>query len=909
MQIIFSSTHSSLGLAVMMTVSKHNYFLMSNFDLEYIISKVWKLKRDQQFDYFSVPIIQKFMMSIKAPQGIFDPKTREFKREPIHHKTNQTSTLIIKKLNIRGLNKFIWDLDDLVSKICPYCEEFNKVLEPKQVEFIKSDIIKELKDHMLTIEFPNAELEDLAAYVDTKVNKIYQVEFEKELAVAQTTSASNSTSKDAYSSVKKRSAKRRSNMLKSDLHQWEMETLPNQKNSEIRMIYNKKMRKYLDRIKSEIAPVSYSDLILTRDLNHPPAPLEVENPNAAGRTTRTGGNISTSENINPAESSRNRRACNNEEEKKSSIETRPRKKRGPKPKKESVYSKIYKSEEEVHDILVNIFEMIKNMNGCNLYDFILNFIEFPLRRKLEAQKLIYTPNSINFYNLFQKVYITWNGWEKTLPLESLVFLTEITCRNTDFYYGYGFVRDKLFDSIHYYNPQVMEEQGLEESLQVRVWYLLSKYFKDVTHQKIEAVELIEKAQKILLNIKKRVISGTEDYEEIEYESIVLPWVSFQEWITQEKLISLWKDLEMEVDILFFIKPSLKSEKDTLLEKLKLILRQKTDLVEEELFEIKQEPIEENPLDHPPLPTSGLEATSPEELSKIKDQFEKIFSILKKYSRSLFKKANKYRSLELNLNGGTEKEITVFLSQGFPFEYFDSIEIDPSEAEKKLQEWAKGKNIDKIDESDGADVSMDSGEDLSDDDKEKFEESKSHNFLMNFGVSDNESDEPKPKRKRGRPRKAPKEKKPEEANLEAKEESSIEIICKDPLFGEDIDGYESINSDSSPRSEDSSKEEEEEEEEEEEIIKFTKTESERLLSLGFFFLKSMFAMIEDESGNIKDNQSFDSCLKYCRKIFKGVDFDGFMAMFRYLFAKMEILRMENMKTHNSVNNSGNFRLKC
>ncbi|CAI2365186.1 unnamed protein product [Moneuplotes crassus] len=903
------------------------YLLLQSFlhrlnsdDDKYLIAKVCKLKNNQPFDYFSVPIIKKFMMNIKPPQGLFDHKTRVFTRTPVPHQTNQTSTLIIKKLNIRGLNKFICDLDDLVSKICPYCEEFNKILEPKQIEFIKADIIKELKDNKLIIEFPNADLKDLASCVDTKVNKIYQVEFEKELTAVQTISVSNSTSKDVYSGLKKRSAKRRSNMHKSDSHQWETEALPNQRDAEIRNIFTNKMRKYLDRIKSEIAPISYNDLILTRDLNKSQHSQEHEDPNT------------TEENIKSRESLRSRGASNAEEEKKSSMETRPKKKRGPKPKKESVYSKIYESEENVHKLLVSLFEIINSMNGYNLYDFILNFLEFPLRNSYEAQKLIYTPNSLNFYNLFQKVYITLNDWEKSLPLESLVFLTEITCRNSDYYYGYFFIRDKLFDCIQFYNPKILQSQNFSESLQVRICYLLSKYFKDVTHQKIEAVELIEKAQKLLENIKKRVIQGTEEYEESEYESIVLPWVSFQECITQEKLISLWKDLEMEVDILFFVKPSLKSEENTLLEKLNQILKQKPSLVEEDLPVRKELDENNDPKAQIEFNSLELDNENPEELEKIKDQFAKIFSTLKKYNGELFKKTNRFRYLEIHSNGGLDKDITIYLAQGFPFEFFESAQIDPIEAKKKLQVWASGKNIDAIDDSDESDYSMNSDDDLSDQNKDesklessqdselesnqeshpnKLEDSKEESNEESKEQSKEESMETSKEEpnntvsnldKDNDAKESKEQKDPVKATIESKEESSMELASRNPLNEEDEDEGES---DSSSNEDEDSKDTSEELSQEVEL-KFTKIESERLLSLGLFFLKSMFTMIEDESGNVKDDQSFDSCLKYCRKIFKGVDFNGFAAMFRYLLIKMDILRVENSRTHTSIHNSDFYK---
>ena len=292
--------------------------------------------------------------------------------------------------------------------------------------YIKKEIIRELKSHKLIINFPNVDLENLKTSVDTKVYKIFQSEYEKEVASNQLPSqVSTLVAKDVYSGLKKRSAKRRSNMQKGDLSSsaWEVEQLPNQKSDDIRNEYTQKMRKYLDKIKSEIVTNSYNGLLTESEIKKI---YLFENYKELA---------SQSKKILENNSCINKSKEENKEETK--VETRPKEKRGSKTKKDTMATKIYKNNEEINSKLVEFFQLLFCMNGCNLYDFTLRFLEYPLLQSIQAQKLIYTPNSINFLNIFQKVYITIHEWERKMPLESLVFLSEIICKNGDFYYGFN----------------------------------------------------------------------------------------------------------------------------------------------------------------------------------------------------------------------------------------------------------------------------------------------------------------------------------------------------------------------------------------------------------------------------------------------------------------------------------------
>ena len=86
------------------------------------------------------------------------------------------------------------------------------------------------------------------------------------------------------------------------------------------------------------------------------------------------------------------------------------------------------------------------------------------------------------------------------------------------------------------------------------------------------------------------------------------------------------------------------------------------------------------------------------------------------------------------------------------------------------------------------------------------------------------------------------------------EESEENEGEDSEEKEETQNKESIEKESSKMEVEQSKKEEEVEELEE-IVELTQQDYERLLSLGLFFLKNVFTMIEDESENLKDKKIF------------------------------------------------------
>jgi hypothetical protein len=137
--------------------------------------------------------------------------------------------------------------------------------------------------------------------------------------------------------------------------------------------------------------------------------------------------------------------------------------------------------------------------------------------------------------LFQKVYITLYNWPKTLSLPGLLFLSEIICKPTDSYNGYDTVVQQILAAISDYNVKLLTEK-MSDKFKARVCFIIVHYFKDFSNSKIEAVELIEKVQVLVERILETPLP-CEQPEEQEYDSIILPWVSFEECITKEKLDS------------------------------------------------------------------------------------------------------------------------------------------------------------------------------------------------------------------------------------------------------------------------------------------------------------------------------------------------------------------------------------
>jgi len=235
-------------------------------EAEYCYKEALKHATNPSLDYAHIGIIKKFFGSFTMPTIKLNPKTDEYEKYEDMAMPGQEVRISIQKLNVRGLEKFIKDLNDQITKICPYTDKLDKDLDQKQIEFVKDEIVKDLKDFKLIIEFSNSEGEDIENYINTKVNynidKIYEAEYEKELKdLATACEQLKKNSKKQCSGVKNRSAKRRSNMRKSDFSgtPWETDVLPTQKLDEVRNVYNTKFRKYIDRIKSDIVGNNYED--------------------------------------------------------------------------------------------------------------------------------------------------------------------------------------------------------------------------------------------------------------------------------------------------------------------------------------------------------------------------------------------------------------------------------------------------------------------------------------------------------------------------------------------------------------------------------------------------------------------------------------------------------------------------
>lgn len=163
--------------------------------------------------------------------------------------------------------------------------------------------------------------------------------------------------------------------------------------------------------------------------------------------------------------------------------------------------------------------------------------------------MIYYPNSINFLTIFQKIYITIDDWENRIPFESLLFLSEIICRSQEGYNGYDLVIQKVISKIANFNTRYFKDELRNDKTRARICFSLLHFFKEIENNKLLAVEIIEKAKSLLLKLADSNDAEQSQAEEQEKDAIVLPWVSFEECITREKLDVFSKELDLEVNIL------------------------------------------------------------------------------------------------------------------------------------------------------------------------------------------------------------------------------------------------------------------------------------------------------------------------------------------------------------------------
>ena len=206
-------------------------------------------------------------------------------------------------------------------------------------------------------------------------------------------------------------------------------------------------------------------------------------------------------------------------------------------------------EEELNVALKFFFLLLNRNSGMNLYDFCLQLIEFVMSNKNHWHYLIYSPNSIHFLNIFQKVFITIDEWESRIPLESLLFLSEIIFKSMDSFNGYEIVVKNIITKIANYNVRLLKDELNSDKIKTRIWFALLRFYKDIEDSKIDAVDAIENAKALLAKLNQLDEQEGIPIEEIERQSIVLPWVSFEEWITKEALEVFSKDLDLEVNIL------------------------------------------------------------------------------------------------------------------------------------------------------------------------------------------------------------------------------------------------------------------------------------------------------------------------------------------------------------------------
>ena len=184
------------------------------------------------------------------------------------------------------------------------------------------------------------------------------------------------------------------------------------------------------------------------------------------------------------------------------------------------------NEQSLHLALKDFFLLLNSKNEINLYDFTLLILEFILNDNNNCKYLVYTPNSVNLLNIFQKVYVTLDKWVDNLSLQSLLFLAEIICKPNSNFHTYEFCTNTVLNKVTSYNTGLLTNNTLTPSQRVRIGLLIVYYYKDIEMNKIKAVEFVQKTKNLLKKYQETTNITDEASEDNKTPGIILPWVSF-----------------------------------------------------------------------------------------------------------------------------------------------------------------------------------------------------------------------------------------------------------------------------------------------------------------------------------------------------------------------------------------------
>lgn len=371
----------------------------------------------------------------------------------------------IQKMNIKGMEKFIKDLNEQVSKICHFSAKLESSTSEYFKEYLRQQMLADLKNTKLKIEFTNLETDDmevLKSKVSPNIEKVYVKEYEKEIKELENANEmKRKTSKGPNASIKNRSSKRRSNMLNSDNKSgWETESLPTQRMDELQRTYEHKIKMYIDRIKEQVI---FNDLDLLS---------EQEKESIYLRREYSKLNDSKEEEVKE------------EEEEKEISKTYL---------KHTKHAKILErcsitSQEDLYKCLQNFFVLLHNHKTSPVFSFCLSLFDFLLDNEQNSYYLMTYPNSINFLSLFQKTTCLLSSPTST-SLPGLLFLSEIICRNPDSFLGMPSLSREVLDRLDEFNSDLVGEINVD--VKARLAYTLAMV-KDVQGDKVATMDMIEK---------------------------------------------------------------------------------------------------------------------------------------------------------------------------------------------------------------------------------------------------------------------------------------------------------------------------------------------------------------------------------------------------------------------------------
>ena len=91
----------------------------------------------------------------------------------------------------------------------------------------------------------------------------------------------------------------------------------------------------------------------------------------------------------------------------------------------------------------------------------------------------------------------------------------------------------------------------DDKFSIRLLNILAYFYSEIDENKRMALKIVKNAYSLLWD---KLSTNTVD-NDIENFPIILPWISFEQWITKEKLESYLKEVQMEVDIKYWKKIS------------------------------------------------------------------------------------------------------------------------------------------------------------------------------------------------------------------------------------------------------------------------------------------------------------------------------------------------------------------